>query len=372
MRCSPKLICLSPPTARHARPGRGGPTRPTLLLATLIFVFFFPLSSAVRPSSDNQQVHVKESPARSTKAERRDFETTAGVVRQERNGHEAGDSFSGERAFAHVKTMVEFGPRPSGSKELVRTREYIVGELKSYGLTVMIDEFRAKTPVGERRMANVTAELPGQMPDTIIIASHYDTKLFKEFRFVGANDAGSSTGALLELARVLAAATAKSRFTYRFVFFDGEEAFCRDWDQCGKPNAPDNTYGSRRYVARLGEAGELKRVRALILLDLIGYQKLELGRDSESTDWLVDIIWETACQLGYGAEFVDREESVGGDDHLPFLRAGIPSVDIIQLNSYPHWHTREDTLDKISPRSLKIVGDVVLAALPRIEGRMLK
>lgn len=371
MRCSPKLICLSPPTARHARPGRGGPTRSTLFLATLIFVFC-PLSSAVRPSSDNQQVHVKESPARSTKAERRDFETTAVTVRQEQSGREAGDSFSGERAFAHVKTMVEFGPRPSGSKELVRTREYIVGELKSYGLAVTIDEFRAKTPIGERRMANVMAELPGQTPDTIIIASHYDTKLFKEFRFVGANDAGSSTGALLELARVLAAATTKSRFTYRFVFFDGEEAFCRDWDQCGKPNAPDNTYGSRRYVARLGEAGELKHVRALILLDLIGYKELELGRDSESTDWLVDIIWETACQLGYGAEFVDREESVGGDDHLPFLRAGIPSVDIIQLNSYPHWHTREDTLDKISPRSLKIVGDVVLAALPRIEGRMLK
>ena len=104
-------------------------------------------------------------------------------------------------------------------------------------------------------MANVTAELPGVSPDSIILASHYDTKYYKEFRFVGANDGGSSTGVLLELARVLI--KRKSHFSYRFVFFDGEEAFCRDWDQCGKPDAPDNTYGSRRYVAQLKSRGEL-------------------------------------------------------------------------------------------------------------------
>ena len=281
---------------------------------------------------------------------------------------ELNDAFDGERAYTHVKRMVEFGPRPAGSEALAKAREYIVNELKFYGFKVTVDEFRAKTPRGEKRMANVTAELPGASPDSIILASHYDTKYYKEFRFVGANDGGSSTGALLELARVLA--KRKSHFSYRFVFFDGEEAFCRDWDQCGKPDAPDNTYGSRRYVAQLKSRGELKTIRAMILLDMIGYTKLELGRDPVSTNWLVDVIWETACELGHAAHFVDREEGVGGDDHESFLRAGIEAVDIIQLNSYPHWHTPEDTLDKISPRSLQVVGDVVMASLPRIEQRI--
>jgi Zn-dependent M28 family amino/carboxypeptidase len=267
--------------------------------------------------------------------------------------------------------MVEFGPRPSGSKELARAREYIVHELRSYGLNVALDEFRAKTPVGERRMVNITAELPGESPDRIIIGSHYDTKLYKTFRFVGANDGGSSTGALLELARVLAASTQKPRFTYCFVFFDGEEAFCREWDECGKPGAPDNTYGSRRYVEGLKSRRETSSVRSLILLDMIGYRKLELGRDPKSSTWLVDIIWRTARELGHGAQFVEREEGIGGDDHEPFLRAGVDAVDIIQLNSYPHWHTPDDTHDKISPISLQIVGDVVLASLPHIEHHLL-
>lgn len=281
-------------------------------------------------------------------------------------------AFDGERAFAHVRKMVEMGPRPAGSKELARTRDYITNELKSYGLSVRTDEFRTRTPVGERQMVNVTAELAGESSDVIIIASHYDTKPFKDFRFVGANDGGSSTGALLEIARNAAQSGRKPRLTYWFVFFDGEEAFCHEWDECGTPQAPDNTYGSRRFVARLKEEGQLKRVRAMILLDMMGYKKLELGRDTMSTPWLVDIIWQTARELGHGAQFLEREEGVGGDDHEPFLRAGIEAVDLIQLSTYPFWHTPEDTLDKISPQSLKTVGDVVLASLPRIEERLSK
>lgn len=280
-------------------------------------------------------------------------------------------AFDGERAFAHVKKMVDIGPRVAGSKELERTRKYIISELRSYGLQVSTDEFRIKTPVGERRMVNITAELPGETSDVIMLASHYDTKLYKEFGFVGANDGGSSTGALLEMARVLTASKQRPRFTRWFVFFDGEEAFCKNWDDCGTPTAPDNTYGSRRFVAQLVDRNELKRLRAMILLDMIGYKKLELGRDPMSTRWLVDIIWQTAREMKYEAYFVDREEGVGGDDHEPFLRAGVDAVDLIQLNTYPHWHTAEDTLDKISPRSLQIVGEVVLASLPRIEGRLL-
>lgn len=278
--------------------------------------------------------------------------------------------FDGERAMMHARKQIEMKPGAAGSPELARTRDYIVGELKSYGLNVSLDEFRAATPVGERRMVNIIADIPGESADTILLTSHYDTKPVKQFHFVGANDPASSVAALLEIARVLAADKQKPKFTRRIVFFDGEEAFCFDWEQCGKPNAPDNTYGSRHYVAQLIDKNEVKHTRAMILLDMIGYKNLELGRDTMSTPWLVDTVWQTAREIGYGAQFVDRPEGVGGDDHEPFLKAGIESLDIIQLSSYPYWHTEKDTLDKLSPRSLKIVGDALLASLPRIEERL--
>ncbi|HEX8336193.1 MAG TPA: M28 family peptidase, partial [Pyrinomonadaceae bacterium] len=290
-------------------------------------------------------------------------------------------SFSGQRAYEHVRKLVEFGPRPSGSKELALARRYIVEQLGGGGalrpgarrpkeITLEEDKWTADTPAGKLKMVNIIYELPGETDDTIVIAGHYDTKRYKEFAFVGANDGGSSAGALIEIARALRDSGAPRRFTYRVVFFDGEEAVCREWDECSKPGRPDNTYGSRREVGRLRARNILKQVRALILLDMVGYDKLELGRDDMSTPWLVDILWRRARELGYAKQFVERPESVGGDDHVPFLRAGVPAVDLIQLSTYPHWHTPEDTLDKISPHSLKAVGDVVLASLPRIEEKL--
>ncbi|HEX7997788.1 MAG TPA: M28 family metallopeptidase [Pyrinomonadaceae bacterium] len=280
-------------------------------------------------------------------------------------------AFDETRAFAHVRRQVEFGPRPAGSSELAQTREYIASELKSYGLNVSFDEWRATTPVGQRQMVNIIAELPGEASDVVIISSHYDTKLFREFRFVGANDGASSTGTLMEIARVMAAAGQRRRATYRFVFFDGEEAFCEEWTECRNPDGPDNTYGSRRYVEQLKAKNETQRVRAMILLDMIGYKQQRFGRDDMSSPELVDIVWQTARALGHENVFVSELEGVGGDDHEPFLRANIKSIDIIQLSTYPYWHTPDDTLDKISPRSLKIVGDVVISSLPRIEERFL-
>lgn len=290
-------------------------------------------------------------------------------------------SFSGQRAYEHVKKLVEFGPRPSGSKALALARKYIVGQLDGHDrsrlhtsgskeATLNEDEWVADTPAGKVRMVNVVYELPGETDETIIIAGHYDTKRYKDFAFVGANDGGSSAGALIEIARALRASGVPRRFTYRLVFFDGEEAVCREWDECSKPGRPDNTYGSRYEVGRLKARDRLKKVRALILLDMVGYDRLELGRDDMSTPWLVDILWRTARELGYSKQFVERGEAVGGDDHAPFLRAGVPAVDLIQLSTYPHWHTPEDTLDKISPHSLKAVGDVVLASLPRVEEKL--
>jgi len=284
--------------------------------------------------------------------------------------------FDGDRAYSHVKKQVEFGPRPAGSVELEKTRAYIVDQLRSFGLNVTTDEFQATTPEGSKKMVNVVAELPGTSSDIVIISSHYDTKLFKEFKFVGAVDGASSTGVVMEIARVLATKKPKLNLTYRFVFFDGEEAFCLDWDECHNPNPadtskplPDNTYGSRHYVSELVAKNELSRVKAMILLDMIGYKDLKLGRADLSTTWLQDVIWQTAKQLDYN-QFVSGTEGVGDDDHSPFLKAGIDAVDIIQLSTYPHWHTKEDTLDKVSAKSLKAVGDTVIASLPKIEERI--
>lgn len=279
--------------------------------------------------------------------------------------------FDENRAFADLRKQVEFGPRPAGSSQLAATREYIVSELKAAGLTVRLDEWRPSTPVGPLNMVNIVATLPGESTDMIVLGSHYDTKLFKQFRFVGADDGASSTAVLLELARDLAASHRKSRFTYEFAFFDGEEAVCEGWEECGKPGAPDNTYGSRHFVEQLKEKNEVRNCRAFILMDMIGYKNLEMGRDDMSTPWLIDIVWQTAHELGYSQQFLNRVEPVGGDDHEPFLKAGIDSLDLIQLSTYKYWHTPEDTLDKVSARSLKIIGEVVLASLPRIEQHLI-
>jgi glutaminyl-peptide cyclotransferase len=275
-------------------------------------------------------------------------------------------AFNGQRAMDHAKKQIDFGPRPPDTPALAKTREYIISELKSYGLNVINDEFTASTPKGQKKMVNIVAELPGETKTSILITSHYDTKFYKDMHFVGANDPAASVGTLLEIARVAASAGAKPKDTYRFIFFDGEEAFCENWDDCGTPDNPDHLYGSRHYANQLVEKNEVASTRAMILLDMMGYTKLELGRDTMSTRWLQDVIWKTGRELGHTKIFVDRNEGVGGDDHEPFLRAGIDSVDLIQLNDYSYWHTPEDTIDKISAESMKVVGDTILASLPRI------
>jgi len=281
-------------------------------------------------------------------------------------------AFNGERALDHVKKQIEFGPRPPDSEQLAKTRAYITNELKSSGLNVSLDEFTAHTPQGEKKMANIVAEIPGETKTLILITSHYDTKFFKDMSFVGANDPAASVGTLLEIGRVLGSKKEKPKVTYRLVFFDGEEAFCEGWSDCGDEKNPDNTYGSRHYVSQLRAQNELENTRAMILLDMMGYKNLELGRDTTSTRWLQNIIWQTGRELGYGKVFVDRDEGVGGDDHEPFLAAGVDAVDIIQLTSYPYWHRADDTIDKVSAQSMKIVGETILASLPKITEYVIK
>jgi glutaminyl-peptide cyclotransferase len=270
-------------------------------------------------------------------------------------------TFDSSRAYGHMRDMVEIGPRVAGTAGNAKTREYIKATLASIGIKAVEQPFEARTPLGPTKMVNLIATLPGSRPERIVLGSHFDTKLFREFRFVGASDSGSSTGALLELARAL-----KGRerpWTIELLFLDGEEAV-------GEWSATDSTYGSRHYVAAAQKDGTLRSIKAFILLDMIGDRQLNIRRESNSTPWLTDIIWSTAQRLGHGRSFLPESTPIE-DDHLPFLKAGVPAVDIIDLD-YPAWHTAQDTLDNVSAQSLQIVGDVVLAALPAIEQRLLK
>lgn len=270
-------------------------------------------------------------------------------------------SFDSSKAWEHLRRQVAFGPRPAGSAALAQCRRYILDQLKAAGIEAREQAFVAQTPNGPINMVNVVATIPGRRPERIALASHYDTKLFQRFRFAGANDGGSSTAALLELGRVLT--SRKNEFTIELLFFDGEEAVREDWVD------PDNTYGSRHYVEAATRGGTLAGLKALVLLDMIGDRNLNIRRDTNSTRWLTDIVWAAASTLGYRQYFLNETFSIGGDDHFPFLAAGVPSVDVIDFD-YPAWHTAGDTLDAVSARSLQIVGDVILEALPQIEKRL--
>ena len=274
---------------------------------------------------------------------------------------QATDPFDSSKAWEHVRQQVAIGPRPSGSPANVRTRAYITQQLNALGIKTAEQPFDAATPLGNVRMVNIIGTIPGKSADRIILGSHFDTKLYREVRFIGASDGASSTAALIELARVLKARK-ELPFTIELLFLDGEEAVL-EW------SATDSTYGSRHYVAAAQKSGSLKSIRAFILLDMIGDRSLTIRRDPNSTRWLTDIIWATAAKLGH-RQFMSEEMAIE-DDHLPFLKAGVPAVDIIDLD-YAQWHTPQDTLDAISARSLQIVGDVVVAALPQIEARLLK
>ena len=268
--------------------------------------------------------------------------------------------FDSNRAWMDLERQVAFGPRPSGSAPLAACRQYIEAQLKAAGIAFREQPFDAMTPAGVIHMINVAGTIPGKRPERIALATHYDTKRFSEFRFLGASDAASSTAAVLELARVLK--NRQNEFTIELLFLDGEEAVNTEWRD------PDNTYGSKYYVRASQQAKTLGGLKALILLDMIGDRDLDIRPDSNSARWLNAIVWSSAARLGYSSTFIPQEFTVE-DDHLPFVEAGVPSIDIIDLD-YPQWHTAQDDLDHVSAHSLQIVGDVVLDALPQIERQL--
>lgn len=272
--------------------------------------------------------------------------------------------FDGNKAFDHVAQLVAIGPRTPASDGIRRAQDYIRSHLKNYNCQVDEDDFHAQTPIGEVAMKNIVAKVPGELPEKaqgiILLLTHYDT-LSSVKDFVGAEDSGSSTGLMLEMARLMC--EKKQPNPVWIAFLDGEEAFV-NWNA-----NDDHTYGSRELSARLAVSGDLKRVKAVILADMIGQNNLEIQRDSNSTKWLTDLIWKTAARLGYKDIFVTRETAVE-DDHQPFLARGVPAVDIIDLEGYTqlgYWHTTQDTLDKVSPRSLAIVGHVILESVGELQ-----
>jgi Zn-dependent M28 family amino/carboxypeptidase len=268
-------------------------------------------------------------------------------------------AFDSSRAFEHLRRLVAFGPRPAGSAAIEQTRSYIKSELATAGVTVVEQAWEERTPIGPLKMVNLIATLPGASKNRLIIGGHYDTKRFQEFRFVGANDGGSSAAFLLELARVLKAR--RHALTIELLFLDGEEAVV-DWV------GDDNTYGSRHYVATARKDGSLASIKAFVLVDMIADRDLQLTRELNSTPWLDALFREAANRQKLGPHFNGPAMALE-DDHLPFLKAGIPSVDLIDFD-FPAWHTAGDTLDVVSARSLQVVGDVLLAALPQIEARL--
>jgi glutaminyl-peptide cyclotransferase len=269
---------------------------------------------------------------------------------------------SGARAMEHVRAQVAFGPRPPGSPQSQECREYIEQQLRGFGYQVEDDAFVSDTGYGPIKMHNLIARKGNRSKGVIALATHYDTKLMEGKNFVGANDPGSSCGLVLELARVLAGSKGES--DYWFLFLDGEEAFV-EWSTF------DSTYGSRHLAKRWKEEGIVHRIRALILLDMIGDKNLDILYETNSTPRLMNLVWDTATKIGLRGILSNNRASIG-DDHLPFLDAGISCVDIIDLNYGPgnsYWHTLSDTLDKISPESMEKVGRLVLAVLPQIQAQ---
>ena len=274
---------------------------------------------------------------------------------------ESTGGFDGRKAFAHVAKQVSFGPRPSGSQAIVQTQNYIQSELKSYGCTVESDSFTADTPIGRLPMKNILAKVPGEKPGVILLGTHYDT-LRKE-NFVGADDGGSSTAVMLELARLLCSQGGK--YAVWIAFFDGEEAM-KQWSDT------DSRYGSRQMAARFANSGDIKKIRAFLLADIVGGRTPHFFRETTSTPTLTDLVWGVAAKLGYSSIFVNDEASEIQDDHDSFLRRNVPSVDVIDLdriNDVPYWHTPQDALDKISAKTLAIVGHVFLEGVKQLQTR---
>lgn len=269
--------------------------------------------------------------------------------------------FNGERAFHYTQQFVNCGPRWIGSSGHLCAENYLKKQFAHDDLVE--DTFTTSTPAGAMTMHNFIVKFPGKKDGIIVLASHYETNYpLRNIHFVGANDGGSTTGLLIELANTLRGRQLDG-YSVWLVFFDGEEAI-QQWSDM------DSLYGSRHLAAKWDRDGTLKRIKAFLLLDMIGDKDLNVDRDENSTPWLSDLMMEAAKKAGTQAYFYARSNAVL-DDHLPFVQRNVPSVDIVDLEYGPHTmtqpdgyhHTAEDTMDKISAHSLTVIGNTVLQAM---------
>jgi glutaminyl-peptide cyclotransferase len=271
--------------------------------------------------------------------------------------------FNASRAMQYLKEIVAYGPRPIGSENHKKVENYILSHLK--GDNVEQDAFEINTSEGKFPVHNIIAKFPGTREGIIVIASHYDTNWpLRTTSYVGANDGASSSALLLEIANQL---RGKKRDGYSvwLLWDDAEESMKLPWDD------PESLYGVRHLAERWEKDGTLKKIKAFLLEDMIGDANLNIERDTNSTAWMEDLIHDAATRLGYQSHFFGRTISVS-DDHLPFVQRGVPCADLIDLdygyNNVFH-HTTQDTVDKLSPKSLSIVGTVTLETMRLLDQR---
>ena len=276
--------------------------------------------------------------------------------------------FDGARALEYAREIVAFGPRYNGSEALAKVQAYLRKQFAKDDLTE--DTFVVDTPAGPQALHNFIVKFPGKKDGIIVLASHYETNYWlKDTSFVGANDGASTTGLLIEIANYLRGKP-RDGYSVWLVFFDGEESVKSTWTHT------DSLYGSRHLAAKWQNDGTLKKIKAFLLADMIGDKDLDIARDGNSTPWLEDVVKQAAAREGDQRYFFERS-TVEEDDHLPFVQRGVPVADIIDDDYGPHdaahpdgyHHTPEDTLDKISAKSLTIDGDVFLETIRLLDQR---
>jgi Zn-dependent M28 family amino/carboxypeptidase len=275
--------------------------------------------------------------------------------------------FNGAKAMEYAREFVAIGPRWPTSPGHLKAEQFLRSHFSHDQLED--DTFTANTPIGPVAMRNFIVRFPGKKDGVIVLSTHYETNYpLRTIGFVGANDGGSTTGLLMAIADQLRSDEARDKkldgYSVWLVFFDGEEAI-QTWSKS------DSTYGSRHLAAKWGSNGTLGKIKAFMLADMIGDKDLDIQRESQSTDWLVDLVRRAAHKFGYDKYFFQTEEAVE-DDHLPFVERGVPSIDVIDLDYGPnnsYHHTAQDTMDKISVRSLTIDGDVFMETMRLIDQR---
>jgi glutaminyl-peptide cyclotransferase len=271
-----------------------------------------------------------------------------------------------KRAFQYTREVTAFGPRYMGSENHKKLEHYILDHLK--GDHVEDDAFAADTVAGKFPVRNIIAKFPGTKDGIIVILGHYDTVYpLRNSGFVGANDGGSSTAILLEYAnQVRGGGAGKKREGYSvwLVWTDGEEAV-RQWTDT------DSVYGARHLAEKWEKDGTLKRIKALMVMDMIADADLDIVRNTKGAPWLLDLIYAAAERGGYQSHFYAQQGPIE-DDHVPFFNRSVPTADVIDLDygyNNVFWHSPQDTMDKLSPKSLEIVGDTILETIHVLDQR---